>query len=166
MLTSYASYIVELLDKLTEENEANPSLFACLYQMLHHLNEGVDPEVLLRIFEMKMLAVAGIKPELDHCVCCKSTETPIAFSIREAGFLCKRCSYRDEKAYRISPQTARLLRLFYYFDLNRLGSISLKPETKQELKTVISAYYDEYSGLRLKSKRFLEQLERMEDFTP
>jgi DNA repair protein RecO (recombination protein O) len=51
--------------------------------------------------------------------------------------------------------------LFFYIDLDRLGEISLKDETKKELKTVITAYYDEYSGVVLKSRRFLEQLERM-----
>ena len=55
----------------------------------------------------------------------------------------------------------KLLRLFYYFDLNRLGKISVKDETKKELKKVIDAYYDEYSGLSLNSKRFLSQLDNL-----
>ncbi len=160
---SYATYMVEMTDKLTEERQPNPSLFELLYQMLHYLNEGVDADVLLRIFEIKMLAVAGIRPQLDECASCGSTDVPVAFSIRDAGFLCKRCVHKDERAYHLSAHSARLLRLFYYLDLERLGQISLKQETKQELKEIISAYYDEYSGLRLKSKRFLEQLERMDD---
>ncbi|MDT8861778.1 DNA repair protein RecO [Alkalihalobacillus sp. MEB130] len=161
---SYATYIVELTDKLTEERSRNPYHFELLYQTLYFLNEGIDSDVLLRIYEVKMLAVAGIKPELDQCVSCRSADVPVAFSIRHAGFLCNRCSHRDEKAYRISGHTARLLRLFFYIDLQRLGQISLKKETKNELKEILSAYYDEYSGLRLKSKRFLEQMERMQDF--
>ncbi|ARK29337.1 DNA repair protein RecO [Halalkalibacter krulwichiae] len=160
-LASYGSYIVELTDKLTEESQRNPFLFELLYQTLHYLDEGIDPEVLLRIYELKMLAVAGIKPELDQCVSCGSQELPIAFSIRHAGFLCRSCLYKDERAFKLSSHAARLLRLFYYIDLTRLGQISLKKETKQELEKVISAYYDEYSGLRLKSKRFLEQMQRM-----
>jgi DNA repair protein RecO (recombination protein O) len=159
---SYATYIVELTDKLTEDRQSNPFHFELLYQVLHYLDEGIDAEVILRIYEMKMLAVAGIKPELDQCVSCGSTDVPSAFSIRQAGFLCKSCLHLDERAYHISPQAARLLRLFYHFDLQRLGQISLKKETKKELQTIISAYYDEYSGLRLKSKRFLEQMERLD----
>ncbi|WP_227934938.1 DNA repair protein RecO [Alkalihalobacillus deserti] len=161
---SYATYIVELTDKLTEDRQRNPYLFELLYQMLYYLNEGIDPEVLLRIYEVKMLAVAGIKPELDQCVSCASTDVPVAFSIRHAGFLCEQCLHQDTKAYRLSAHAARLLRLFYYFDLQRLGEISLKKETKKELQIIISAYYDEYSGLRLKSRRFLEQMERMNGF--
>ncbi len=161
---SYATYIVELTDKLTEDRQRNPYHFELLYQTLYYLNEGIDPEVLLRIYEVKMLAVAGIKPELDRCVSCSSTEVPVAFSIRQAGFLCRQCNHQDERAYRLTAHVARLLRLFYHFDLKRLGDISLKKETKKELQIIITAYYDEYSGLRLKSRRFLEQMERMNGF--
>ena len=62
---------------------------------------------------------------------------------------------------KISPATIKLLRIFYYFDLNRLGNISVKAETKEELKKVIDTYYDEYSGLYLKSKKFIEQLDQL-----
>jgi DNA repair protein RecO (recombination protein O) len=162
-LASYATYMVELTDRLTDEKEQNEPLFNLLQQTLQYLDEGIDPDVLLRIFEMKMMAVAGISPELDQCASCGSTELPSGFSISEAGFLCRRCMHKDERAFPITPHTARLLRLFYYIDLNRLGQISLKDETKKEIKLIISTYYDEYSGVTLRSKRFLEQLERMGD---
>ncbi|WP_157796474.1 DNA repair protein RecO [Bacillus sp. FJAT-45037] len=163
-LAAYATYMVEMVDKLTDEKEPNEPLFNLLQQTLMYLDEGIDPDVLLRIFEMKMMAVAGISPELDQCASCGDTDIPTGFSIVQAGFLCKKCMHKDERAFWITPHTARLLRLFYYMDMNRLGQISLKDETKRELKLIIQSYYDEYSGLTLKSKRFLEQLEKMGDF--
>ncbi|MEG9463482.1 MAG: DNA repair protein RecO, partial [Bacillus amyloliquefaciens] len=39
----------------------------------------------------------------------------------------------------------------------------LKQETKNEIKRVIDLYYEEYSGLYLKSKRFLDQMESMKN---
>ncbi|MED4122544.1 DNA repair protein RecO [Halalkalibacterium halodurans] len=158
---SYVSYVTDLTNKLTEDEKRNPYLFELLYQTIHYMNEGMDPDVLTRIFEVKMFTVAGIKPELDQCVSCGSTDVPVGFSIKEAGFLCKRCIEKDPHAYKITAQVAKLLRLFYHFDLQRLGTISLKPETKATLKTIIHQYYDEYSGLHLKSRRFLDQLESM-----
>jgi DNA repair protein RecO (recombination protein O) len=159
--TAYASYIVELTDKAVDEKQANPFLFELLAQTLHYMNEGLDIEILTFIYEMKMLNVLGIKPKLDGCSVCGSREGKFAFSIREGGFLCERCFSRDPHRMEISQSTVRLLRLFYYFDLHRLGKISVKYETKTELKKVIQSYYDEYSGLSLKSKRFLEQVERL-----
>ncbi|TLS39367.1 DNA repair protein RecO [Pseudalkalibacillus caeni] len=158
--TSYAAYIVELLDKLTEEKRPNPFLFELLFQSLNALNEGKDPEVIRFIFELKMLPVAGITPEINRCVKCKSTEGKYEFSVKEGGFLCHRCLVNDPYHIPIKKKTAELIRLFYHFDLQRLGNISLKQETKEEIKKVLDEYYEAYSGVYLKSKRFLNQLEK------
>ncbi|OCA91145.1 DNA repair protein RecO [Bacillus sp. FJAT-27225] len=162
-LTAYASFIAELTDKGTDDGRANPFLFELLLQTLVCLDEGYDPEVITMIYEMKMLNVLGHYPVLDQCSVCGSTDGKFSFSIREGGFICHRCLEKDSYHFKISPAAARLLRLFYHFDLNRLGNISVKKETKDELKKIISAYYDEYSGLSLKSKKFLKSMDSFRD---
>lgn len=156
--TAYASYVLELLDKAVENHQPNPYLFEVLLQTLLHMNHGEDLEIMTFIFEMKMLNVYGLYPVLNDCAICSNTEGQFAFSIREGGFICHRCFDKDPYSLKISAATVRLLRLFYYLDINRLGKISVKEETKKELKKVISTYYDEYSGLNLKTKRFLSQI--------
>ncbi|EIJ78911.1 DNA repair protein RecO [Bacillus methanolicus PB1] len=163
-LTAYASCIVELTDKSTEDNKPNSYHFELLLEILKFINEGYDLDILMNIYEMKMLNSLGLYPELNHCAICGSTDGHFSFSIREGGFICHRCLEKDPYAFKISAATAKLLRLFYYFDISRLGNISVKPETKVELKKVISAYYDEYSGLQLKTKKFLHQIDKMRKF--
>lgn len=160
-LTAYASYLVELTDKATEERKRNPYLFELLIQTLTYMDEGLDPQVLTNIYEMKLLNSFGLYPILDGCAICKETEGTFAFSIKEGGFICHRCIHNDPHHLKISPSVARLLRLFYYIDIHRLGSINVKDETKREIKKVIDAYYEEYSGLQLKTKKFLTQLEKL-----
>ncbi|WP_338470285.1 DNA repair protein RecO [Niallia sp. XMNu-256] len=160
-LTAYASFIVELTDKGLEENKSNPFLFELLLQSLTYLNEGYDPDIIKNIYEIKMLSVLGLHPTLDQCASCGSREGTFGFSIREGGILCHRCIHIDPYHLKISPATVKLLRVFYYLDMKRLGSISVKEETKTELKTVIDHYYDEYSGLFLKSKKFLDQISKI-----
>ncbi len=162
-LTAYASYVVELLDKSTDEKKPNPFLFELLQQTLHYMNEEYDPVILTQIFEMKMLNVLGLHPILNQCAVCGRTDGTFAFSVREGGFICHECIEKDPYHIKISPATVKLLRIFYYFDLSRLGNISVKAETKAELKKVISTYYDEYSGLNLKTKKFLNQMERLDN---
>ena len=159
-LTAYASYIVELTDRCTEDRKPNPFQFELLFQTLTYLNEGYDPDVLMNIYEMKMLNVLGLHPILNQCSVCGNTDGHFSFSIREGGLLCHRCLGVDPYHFKISPATVKLIRLFYYFDLSRLGNISVKEETKAELKKVISAYYEEYSGLYLKTKKFLKSMEQ------
>lgn len=159
-LTAYSSYIVELTDKSTEERKTNPFLFELLYQTLYYMNEGYDQDILMNIFEMKILNVLGLYPTLNQCSVCGSTDGHFSFSIRENGFLCHRCLDKDSYHFKLSSSAVKLLRLFYYFDLSRLGNISVKEETKEELKKVISTYYEEYSGLHLKTKKFLNSMDQ------
>lgn len=160
--TAYAAYVLELLDKLTEERSPNPFLFELFYQTLHYIDDEVDPEVMTFIFEVKMLEVAGIRPKLEGCARCGRHDGPFVFSISEGGLLCPLCKVTDAYYMKISNSSLKLLRLFLQIPLQRLGKVSLKAETRQEIKTALSAYYDEYSGLKLKSRRFLDQLEKME----
>ena len=160
-LTAYASYVVELTDKSTDEKKTNPFIFELLYQTLTYLNEGHDPEILKNIYEMKMLPVLGLYPILNQCAVCGDKEGQFSFSIREGGIICHRCLTKDPYHLKISSATIKLLRIFYFFDLNRLGNISVKSETKAELKKVIDTYYNEYSGLFLKTKKFIEQLDQL-----
>ncbi|MDM5315855.1 DNA repair protein RecO [Fictibacillus sp. b24] len=157
--TAYAAYLAELLDRHTSEDDLRPDLFGWIKQSLEYINHGIDPEVITFLFEMKMMKIAGIVPELTKCVSCHSTEGDFSFSIREGGFLCERCSYKDPYRMNISKGTAKLLNMFYYLDLARLGNVSLKKETKKELRMLFDAYMDEYSGVFLKSKKFLKQLD-------
>jgi len=157
-LTAYASYIIDLLDKSTDERKPNPFLFELLYQTLNLINEGYDAEIIVHIFEMKMLNTLGLYPVLNQCSVCGNTEGHFSFSIREGGLICHQCLEKDPYHIKISEAAVKLLRLFYYFDLSRIGNISVKPETRADLKKVIDAYYEEYSGLNLKTKRFLNQM--------
>jgi DNA repair protein RecO (recombination protein O) len=158
-LTAYASYIAELTDKVTEEKKPNPFHFELLFQTLNYMNEGYEPDILMNIYEMKMLNVMGLYPILNQCSVCGGTDGHFSFSIREGGFICHRCLDKDPYHFKLSPATVKLLRLFYFFDLSRLGNISVKEETKTELKNVITAYYEEYSGLYLKTKKFLNSMD-------
>jgi DNA repair protein RecO (recombination protein O) len=160
ILTAYASYVLELTDKCTDEKKPNPYLFELLLQTLTYMNEEYDSDILIHIFEMKMLNSLGLYPCLNKCAVCEQADGHFSFSIRENGFICHRCLEKDPYHLKISSSSVKLLRIFYYFDLSRLGDISVKEDTKKELKKVIDAYYEEYSGLHLKTKRFLSQMEQ------
>ncbi|MDG4655498.1 DNA repair protein RecO [Ectobacillus antri] len=160
-LTAYASFVVELTDKATEEKRNNPYLFEMLYQTLHHMNEGADAEILSLMYQTKMLPVLGLHPSFDECAICHRLDTFVAFSVREGGFLC--ASHAEQDSYRIplNEAAAKLLRLFHHFDLTRLGNISVKPETKKQMRIALNAYFDEHCGIYLKSRRFLNQLDKL-----
>ncbi|AQY51183.1 DNA repair protein RecO [Listeria weihenstephanensis FSL R9-0317] len=162
-LTAYATYACELLDKATEEQQANGYLYELFYQIIHHIDEGYDPQVLTQIFEMKMLPVLGLYPTMDKCAICGQTEGRFDFSAYSNGLVCHRCFERDRYRLHLSENVVKLLRLFYIFQLDRLGNISVKQETKEQLQRAIDTYYEQYSGLYLKSKKFLNNMKNWDE---
>ena len=165
--TSYASLLVELTDKAVEEKKNNPFLFELLYQLLNYMNEGTDAEVLAYIYLTKMIPVLGLHPFFDECINCGCSANDclfVAFSVKEGGFLCQNCKQIDNYSFKVSEKVVKLLRLFYHFDVHRLGKIEVSEGTKKQLQTLLFAYYDEYSGIYLKSRKFLEQLTTMQQY--
>ena len=161
LVTATAAYIVELVDRLTQEREANPFLYQLLLTTLRYLDEGKDAEILCRIFESKMLIVAGIRPHLHSCSQCASEQEPYVISISHGGLLCPKCQTSDPYAIAVTPTTWKLLRLFQLFDLERLGEIDVKPATRSQLKHVLRRFIDEHLDIRLKSRSFLDQMEKL-----
>ena len=68
----------------------------------------------------------------------------------------------DPYIIRLKPAHVRLIRMFYNVPVDQIGKISLKPETKHIIKTIVSTIYEEQTGIRLKSKKFIDQLEKMQ----
>ena len=53
--------------------------------------------------------------------------------------------------------------MFTQISYEQIASIKLKPETKQAIRQVIDLLYDEYVGLHLKSKKFIDQMGQWQD---
>ena len=157
--TAYASYVVEIIDRLTEQDERINGVYDLLYEALNAINEGYDPEAIALFVEWKMLPVGGIHPILHECANCHATDGEFAFSFRLIGFLCHRCFTVDRYSTRITPTQLKLIRTFYTVPINRVGNLTLKKETKEFMKKVVRTVYDEQLGVWFKSRSFLDQLE-------
>lgn len=157
--TAYASYIVEMVDRMTEENERVHGVYDLLFEALQAINEQYDPEAIALFVEWKMLPVGGIYPIVHECANCHATEGEFAFSFKEIGFLCHRCFKLDRYLIRITPTQLKLIRTFYTVPIHKVGNLTLKKETKQFMKKIVRTVYDEQLGIWFKSRSFLDQLE-------
>ena len=122
------------------------------------IDEGFDYKVITNIFELKMLDFLGIRPVVDECVNCGSKVDIVTVSSYRGGYLCKNCA-QGEKIVNI--KTIKLLRMFYYVDISKIEKLDVSQNIKKELSQFIYDYYDRYSGIYLKSRDFLQNLERI-----
>lgn len=159
--TGYAALIVELTDRLTEDGQPFPALYRLLRDTLLLIEKGTDPAVLAAIFSIKMMKVAGIDPEVDHCIRCGERTTPFKFSISGGGFLCKKCEASDPYALPMTPAVAKMFPLFKKIPIGRIGHVSVRPETIGEIESIIYTYYERNTGIKLRARRFIEQLSRL-----
>ncbi|MEO4052249.1 DNA repair protein RecO [Solibacillus sp. CAU 1738] len=166
MATAYASYIVELVDRLVEEGEPQPFAFEVLQQALTAIDEGYDPEAIALFVDWKMLPFTGVQPVLHGCTSCGAAEGEFAFSFSQGGFLCHRCFHHDAYIIRLSPTQLKLIRMFYMMPIDQVGKLDLKQQTKSFIKKIVTTIYEEQTGLRLKSRSFIEQLERTPEMLP
>ncbi|WP_438310994.1 DNA repair protein RecO [Sporosarcina sp. FA9] len=163
---AYTSYIVEIVDRLTEENERRQGVYTLLYEALNAINEHYDPEAISLFVEWKMLVVGGIHPILHECANCHATEGEFAFSFRAIGFICHRCFHTDKYSVRITPNQLKLIRTFATVPISSVGDLTLKKETKTFLKRIVRTVYDEQLGVYFKTRAFLDQLETTPNLLP
>ena len=151
---SYSSYILDLTYQVAKQNE-DTDIYDILIETLKKINEGFDPEVLTLIIETKYLSYLGIDINVDGCSICGSNKDIITLNVDKGGYICKDC-YENEPI--VSDKTIKILRMFYYVDISKISSLKLSSDTVKETAKFLEDYYDKYSGLYLKSKKFLSVL--------
>lgn len=154
---SYASYILEL-SSMVYKHENDKEIYNLLIASLKKIEENFDPQIITNILELKLLDYLGIKPIIDSCVSCGIQTDIVTISSYKGGYLCKNCTNNEPI---VNIKTIKLLRMFYYVDINKISKINISDNIKLELNRFIDDYYDRYSGIYLKSKIFLKNLQKL-----
>lgn len=153
---SYATYILELVEQVVKQTN-NEEAFEILKSALKKIEENINPLVITNILELKCLNYLGVMPILDKCAVC-GNKNIITVSADQGGYLCKNCrtneTITDEK-------TIKLIRMFYYVDINKIEKIDISKKIIEEINFFLTAYYERYTGLYLKSKKFIEKLSKV-----
>ncbi|MBR3199078.1 MAG: DNA repair protein RecO [Bacilli bacterium] len=154
---SYAAYILELSEGVIKQSK-NTKIFELLVEALTKIDEGFDPLVIMNILELKYLDFLGVMPVLDGCSMCGSKHGIVTLSSYRGGYVCDKC-YTNEKM--VSEKTIKLIRMFYYVDISKISKLDISRESKNEINLFLDDYYSRYTGLYLKSKKFIKSLQKI-----
>lgn len=155
---SYASFLLELAEQVMKQNQQE-EIYDLLISTLKKIEEGYDPLVLTNILELKYLEYLGVMPIIDACSVCGSKNSIATLSSDKGGYVCNHC-LTDEKI--VSEKTIKLIRMFYYVDIDKITNLEINESIKKEINNFLENYYDRYTGLYLKSKAFLQNLNKAE----
>lgn len=160
---SYATYVVALADACMNDGLADAALFVFLEKVLELMEKGLDAAILTNIFEIQLLSRFGVSLNFHECVFCHRIGLPFDYSFRFSGVLCPEHCQEDVRRSHLDPNVLYLLDQFQSISFADLETISIKTEMKQKIRLFIDQLYDEYVGIQLKSKKFLDDLAKWGD---
>jgi DNA repair protein RecO (recombination protein O) len=143
--------LLEVVDRLTPDREPVPHLYRMLVGALRTMATRPSPLVVPAFF-WKVLAVEGLRPELDRCVRCGAGEPLVAFDLDEGGVLCRSC--RSGRA--ISPEALVLLRQVLGGELNAALAGDQSPAT-HEVTVLATAAMEHHLERGLRTVAILER---------
>ena len=154
---SYATYIVDLASQVMKHN-VDSNVFNILLSALIKINENFSPVIITNILELKYLEYLGVMPIIDECAICGSKTSIATLSSSRGGYICNNC-LRDDLI--VSDKTIKLIRMFYYVDISKISSLDISNKSILEISNFLDDYYDRYTGLYLKSKKLLKNINKV-----
>lgn len=161
VLTSQASYVLELLDRFSYEDQTeNPALFRLLTDTLSRLASRADAWLVIRYYEMRLLDHVGFRPQLFECANCGRAIQPEDqfFSFSAGGVICPRCGQGLKNLHDVSLETLKYMRHFQrssYADATRARP-SL--EVQKEAESLMQGYFTYLLERELNTPGFLKKI--------
>ena len=160
-----AYYIVELLEKLTDQHDPQPELFDLTSDSLRQLEQpSADPgDVTLR-FELQLLRLTGHLPSLRICAQCgldvDATGHWITFGPLSSGVLCVSCSAGGRMLMRIPVVVRDTMELFAVESWRSVELDNYPTSNRATLRAVMIRTLTCMLDHRLKLHPYLEELGR------
>jgi len=161
ILTSHASYVMELLDRFTYEDETeSPSTFRLLTDTLSRLASKSDPWLVIRYYEMRLLDHLGFRPRLFECANCgreiKAEDQYFSFSA--GGVICPRCGKGLPNLHAISVEALKYLRHFQRSSYPEATRARPDLDVQQETETLMQGYFTYLLERELNTPGFLKKI--------
>ena len=160
--TSYAGYVMELLDRFTYEEGENRALFNLLVDTLHRLSEDDDFFIALRYFEIRLLDHLGFRPQLQQCA--QGGEEIRAedqfFSARAGGVLCPRHGRAAPESRPVSVEALRFMRHFQRSSYADARRAQVAQPVQQEMETLIQYYLTYLLERGLNTPQFIREMKK------
>lgn len=157
LLISYVSYLCDLVYQVIKQNNSK-NIYEDFINGINKIEEGLNPLIITNILEVKMLDYLGVGLNLTSCISCGNKKDIVTLSSEKGGLICKNC-YNNEKIIPLS--IVKVLNMYYLVDIKSINKVDIKEDIVNEINRFLISYYDDYTGLYLKSKDFLKTIQKL-----
>lgn len=155
---AYATYILELVDHAFDDGKDIDGWYQQVFAALQLIDNGQDPQVVANVLEVQLLGRFGVMPEWRHCVICGRNEKLMDYSEEYGGLLCHNHWDKDPHRLHLDTKTVNYLRMFATLNLQQVDQVQVGELVKRNLRWGLDKIYGDQVGLRLKSKRFIDEM--------
>jgi DNA repair protein RecO (recombination protein O) len=160
---AFASYMLELADRMVRGREAGPETYELVRDALALLDRSQAEPGLLRAFELHLLRLTGYEPALDRCRRCGvgvSAETGMYAQPARGGLLCGRCR-GEGRSYVISRPTLERLTALQQRALDAADAreLALEPGVAAEARALLRGFLAAAVTVPLASERLIDELQ-------
>lgn len=154
ILISYMSFLIDLATQVMKQNN-DEEIYNLLVTTLYKIDEGLNPMIMTNILELKYLDYLGVGFDFNTCCKCGKKSNIVTIDPDAGGYICKNC-YTNEIIY--DSKTLKMLRMYYLVDIKSISELKISDNVVKNINYFVNTYYDRYTGLYLKSKKFLNEL--------
>ena len=149
---TYAFFLMDLISQVLKENN-NKDIFKILVSSLTKINDGLSPELISIIVEVKLLDYLGVGIELDNCVICGNSDNILTIDLTSGGVVCKSCF---KEGYVMNNKALHLIQLLKKIDIEKLDKLEITDEDIFiEIDKFIHEYYASYTGIYINKSKFI-----------
>jgi len=159
--TGYASYLIELLDCFTYEEESeNYSIFCLLTETFSRIASEADPWLAIRYYEVRLLDHLGFRPQLFECANCREEIQAVDqfFSAAQGGVLCPRCGVSLSGVWEVSVEALKYLRHFQRSSYANAQRARPSPQVRNEVEMLMQRYFTYLLERELNTPGFIRQV--------
>ncbi|ASV73157.1 DNA recombination and repair protein RecO [Thermogutta terrifontis] len=171
-----ALYVAELLNAMTDEEDAHPELFDVSEETLTVLQKGGDIQLLVPFYELRILDLTGHSPALDMCVSCGESVRGRAsaqsreeghptsganarqeyyFSLLDGGVLCGRCRPGKRGVVLVPASVIDAMEELRGKTPRDVGSLHIAPSVSGQLRGLLGQYVCHLLGQRPRMHEYL-----------
>lgn len=154
-------YLAEMVDRFTDAAADGGALYRLLVATLARLDAAPALDLVVRWFELHLLADQGYRPELERCVRC-AHRLPLdgnGFSGPAGGVLCPACR-ADGESRPLSARAFKLLRYLQREALPQAERVRVDPALQGEIETHLRGAVEAALDLEIKAAAFIEAVRR------
>lgn len=157
--TIYGDYFIELVDKVTIEGDCDKNVYDLLYNSLLLLSGPASAKRVARIFEIKLMDIAGFMPDFNDCVnCAEEINGESRFSLALGALLCDKCFTEDRDAIKVSNGTINFIERIKDMSFELIPRVKVSQHVGRELEYFLRRFVDYHIQRKLNTVEFLKKV--------